>query len=432
MLDPNPAATLPGPQTITRAKLDNGLTVLIYPNLHTQSVVLTGLVPAGSLFETPEHCGLASLTASSLMLGTQTRDFTAIHTALEDAGADLGFTSGYHNVSFSGKSLAEDLPLLLDLLADSLRRPTFPPEQVNRRRGEAITWQHYREQDTRWQAGRALRANLYPAHHPYHHTVRGTIETLSALTPADLAGFHQMHYGPQQMILVIVGHIEPRAALDMVQARFADWRNPAQVIAADLPAIDPPPATHANIVIPGKTQADLVIGTIGPSRFAADFQAANVANSILGQFGMMGRIGQTVREDAGLAYYAYSNLAGGRGPGAWSVSAGVDPHDIDRALALILAEIERITREPVSADDLADNQSYFTGRLPLQLERNEGLAGVILSLENYQLGLDYLLRYRDIIYALTPDDLLAAARRYLHPDALVIAVAGPEEIAQTT
>ncbi len=428
----NPSS-LPGPDSITREQFANGITVLVYPNMHTQSVVLTGTLPAGSQFESPPKSGLAALTASSLMLGTETRDFAAIHTALEDAGADLEFNSGYHKLGFGGKALSEDLSLLLDLLADSLRRPVFPSEQINRRRGEAITWQHYREQDTRWQANRAFHTHVYAQNHPYHYPTRGTIETLNAMKPEDVQEFYSTHYGPRGMTIVITGHVDVEAALEGVRARFADWQNPQQPTTPELPAASSPAETiHVRTGIPGKTQSDLVVGTLGPSRFSPDFQAANLANSVLGQFGMMGRIGYAVREEAGLAYYAYSDVYGGYGPGAWSISAGVDPQDVPLALDLIQHELRRIVSEPVSADDLANNQSYFTGRLPLQLERNEGLAGVILSMENYRLGLDYLQRYHDMIYALTAGDLLAAAQRYLNPDALVIAVAGPGDASALT
>jgi zinc protease len=140
---------------------------------------------------------------------------------------------------------------------------------------------------------------------------------------------------------------------------------------------------------------------------------------------MMGRIGDVVREQMGLAYYAYSSLEGGQGPGAWSVNAGVNPQNVERAIEAIRAEIARLIAEPVTEEELADNQAYFTGILPLQLESNEGLAGTILNIETYDLGLDYLLTVRDHIRALTREDLLAAARHYWKPDALVISVAGP-------
>ena len=90
-------------------------------------------------------------------------------------------------------------------------------------------------------------------------------------------------------------------------------------------------------------------------------------------------------------------------------------------------EIRRISNEPVSDEDIDDNKSYFTGHLPLQLENNEGIAGTILSMESYELGLDYLLKYRDLIYSLTKDDLLAATQHYWNPEAFVLAVAGPDE-----
>jgi zinc protease len=178
--------------------------------------------------------------------------------------------------------------------------------------------------------------------------------------------------------------------------------------------------------VAGKTQSDIVVGWPGPSRLAPDFQAANLANNVLGVFGMMGRLGKNVREEQGLAYYSYSRLRGGEGPGPWSVAAGVNPSNVGRAVESILKEIEVIASTPVSDDDLADNKANFTGRLPLTVESNEGVAASILNIETYNLGLDYLLRYADIINSITRDDLLEATRRYLSPSAYALAVAGPQ------
>jgi zinc protease len=140
---------------------------------------------------------------------------------------------------------------------------------------------------------------------------------------------------------------------------------------------------------------------------------------------MMGRVGASVREELGLAYYAYSQLAAGVGAGPWYVTAGVNPANVDLAVERIIAEIERLVDEPVSAEELSDNQSYFIGHLPLQLESSEGIAATLHSMELYHLGLDYLLEYPERISALTAADLQRVAQRLLNPKALVIAVAGP-------
>lgn len=419
-------ASLPSAENITRVVLGNGITVLVYENHTAQSVVITGSLAGGSLYEDRARNGIASLTSSVLMHGTQTRDFDTIHSALEDIGADLGYSCGPHKVGFNGKSLAEDLPTLLDILADTLQHPAFPPEEVERLRGERLTWLKYRQQDTRSRAARAFRENLYPEHHPYHYSTRGTLETIPVITRNDIQTFHAKHYGPQNMIIVIVGAVKAADAVDVVRQYLGDWRNPDQPAEPALPELPPLAETRrVNVIIPGKTQSDLVIGTVGPARTAPDFQAANLANSILGQFAMMGRIGDVVREREGMAYYAYSRLEGGHGPGAWSITAGVNPANIDKTIDLCIEELRRLTSERVTDEELDDNHSYFTGRLPLQLESNEGIAGTLHTMEAHNLGLDYLVNYHEVIYKLTADDLLNAAQHYLNPDALVIAVAGP-------
>ena len=228
------------------------------------------------------------------------------------------------------------------------------------------------------------------------------------------------------MVIVVVGAVSPGEVVEKVTRSLGAWNNAEQPMPPALPPLAPLTATVTQkVTIAGKSQADIVLGVAGPERRAANYLPASLGNNILGQFGMMGRIGDVVREKAGLAYYAHSSLSGGLGPGPWSVSAGVDPENVDKAIELIRQEIARFVREPVSAEELADSQANYIGRLPLSLESNSGVAGALLTLERYQLGLDYYRRYADLVQAVTVEHVLEAARAYLDPDRLGIAVAGP-------
>jgi zinc protease len=228
------------------------------------------------------------------------------------------------------------------------------------------------------------------------------------------------------MVVAVVGGIEPQAAVEMVAQALGDWKNPLQPEPPPLPdALPLQTTTRRKVDIPGKSQADIVLGAAGPKRRSPDWLAASLGNSVLGQFGMMGRIGELVREQEGLAYYAMSSLSGGLGPGPWEISAGVDPENIERAIVLMLQEITRFVAEPVTEEELADCQANFIGRLPLQLESNNGVANALLNLERYGLELDYYRRYANLVQAITPARVLEAARRYLDPNRLGIAVAGP-------
>lgn len=418
---------LPSSQNITRTVLDNGIIVLVYEKPNVQSVVIDGTLPAGALYDTPQTAGLANLTAEALMAGTTSRDFDALHTELESFGADIGVNAGRYKAGFDGKALAEDLPHLLGLLADVLRNPTFPQAHVERMRGELLTYLNYHQQDTRYLARRGFSETLYPQDHPYHYSTNGSIESVSSLSADDLQAFHATYYGPKDMIVVIVGNVRAAEAVDTVRNKFGDWNAPDQPGMPDIPGVPNVSDLQRHFrPVPGKTQSDIVMGFVGPSRFANDYRAAVLANSVLGQFGMMGRIGKVVREEKGYAYYSRSGVSGGFGPGSWSAMAGVNPNNVDETIEDITHEFRRIATEPVSDDDIADVKSYYTGSLPLQLESNEGVASTLLRMESFDLGLDYLVNYRDEINRLTKDDLLKAAQNYIDVDKLTISVAGPD------
>lgn len=422
-------SNFPSSANITRVELNNGIVVLAYENSAVKSVNIMGSLQAGSIYNSPQKNGLASFVADALMMGTTNRDFDQIHSAMEDIGADVGVRSHVHKVGVSGKALAEDLPVLLDVANDALRNPIFPEEHIERLRGERMTWLQYSSFNTRYRAGKALREALYPDNHPYHHGTYGTEDTIQTFSIDDLKTFHAQQYGPQGMILVIVGAVSADEAVAMVSEKFGDWQNPDQPAVIDAPDITEFTGNRRSFVfVPGKSQSDINMGVVGPSRYAPDYVSAQLANSILGEFGMMGRIGKSVREEKGLAYYAYSRVGGGHGPDSWTISAGVNPENVELAIDSSLEELERLITEEVSDDDIADNQSYYSGRLPLRLESNEGLSSHLHGMESYQLGLDYLANYKDTIYSITKEDILKAAQNYLKPDEMVIAVAGPEYV----
>lgn len=417
--------SLPGPENITRVQLPNGIVVLARPNFHSPSVVISGYLKCGSLFDPDEKLGLADFSASALMRGTHQRNFHEIYDALESVGANLSIEGSTHSTGFGGKALAEDLGLLLDMLAESFRQPAFPEDQVERLRAQIMTRLAIRAQDTGEMASLAFDSLVY-ANHPYRRPEEGYPETIAAITRDDMIEFHRKHFGPAGMVIVVVGGVDPRRAVDMVAAVLGDWENPVQPPPPELPDLTPLMQTVTEkATIPGKFQVDLIMGAAGPSRYSPDYFAAALGNNVLGQFGMMGRIGDVVREKSGLAYYAYSSMSSGYGPGSWTVSAGVDPENLDRAIQLITLEIARFVSEPVEAEELSDSQANFIGRLPLTLESNGGVAGALLNMERYDLGLDYYLRYPELVREVTVEQVLETARTYLHPERLAIGIGGP-------
>jgi zinc protease len=378
------------------------------------------------MFDPREKLGLAYFTSLSLMRGTQTYSFHDIYNQLETAGASLGFGASVHTLNFGGRGLVEDLPLLVDLLSSCLREPVFPQEHVDRMRTQLLTALNIRAQDTAEMASLAFDEILF-GEHPYGLPEDGYLETMELIQRADLEAFHHQHYAPNQMVVVAVGAVEPAQVFDLLQARLGDWQPAVQsapLTYASMPAC--PGAVRRHIFLPEKTQVDLVMGTRGPRRTDENYLTASVGNNILGQFGMMGRIGESVRENAGLAYYASTGLNAWIEGGSWEVSAGVDPNNLDQAIALIREEILRFTREPVSADELSDSQAYFLGRLPLRMESNAGMANALLNIERFQLGLEYYREYPGLIEAITPEAILETARQYLDADRFVVVSAGPE------
>lgn len=418
--------SLPHSGNVACFSLANGVNLYVYENFSSPSVVVNGYLEVGALDEPgAAKAGLAGFVADCLMRGTQRRTYAQIYEQIEAVGAGLNIYSGMFTTGFFAKSLAEDLPLMLDLLSDVIRQPTFPEAEVAKERAEWLTDLHERATSTRAMCGLAFNELCYPEEHPYHRSTDGYLETAQAITLDDMRQFHATFYAPAGMVVVIVGAVKAGQARDLVAAHFADWAATRPERSANLEA---PPITEQrrrHVHIPGKSQTAMLLGNPGPSQLDPQWLTCAMMNSILGQFGMYGRLGERARKEEGLVYYIGSRFEGGLGPGPWNVYAGVSPGAVDRVVEIARAEMRRIRERKVKPAELDDNKAYFVGSLPLQMETNEGIAGQILSMVRFRRGLDWLLEYPDRVHAITAADVQAAAQRWLDPDRYVLATAGP-------
>ncbi len=415
---------MPAPDTVVVHRFPNGLQLYLYENHSVPAVVVNGALRVGSVCDPPEKYGLATLMAGMLRRGTRSHSFTQLNEQIESVGATVELSGGRHALDIYAKALAEDLDMVLTLIAEMLQEPAFPEDEFQRLKQQTLTRIQERDNDTHSMAYITFRRLLYGATHPYGHPVTGNRESVSRITYDDVRSFYNQHVGPQNGQFVIVGDIDPVDVITRMDALFSQWHGPS--CSVQIPNVQPPSAVRSeHVTITDKAQSDFVLGWLCVPRKHPDWTPVVVANTIWGRFGMGGRIGEQVREKQGLAYYVYGSVEGNFAAGTWSAVAGVSPDKVQQAVDSILVEVQRLREEPVTAQELADAQEFLIGSMPIRLETNEGIAAAISDMVWYDLGLDYLLHLEDRVRKVTPEDVQRVAQTYLDVDAYVLAVAGP-------
>jgi len=420
-----PADAIPiAPETVTRSRLSNGLTILVREHPGSGMVAVHGVIKAGAMFD-GERPGLSRFTATLLQRGTQARTSAEIAEALDAMGASLSVFSNMELVSVGLRALREDAPAALSILGEILMRPAFPRDEVEKARGELLTGLRNAGQDTRVVAERTARRLMYPAGHPHARMAEGEEAAVEAIAAADLAAFHARYYRPEAAILAVVGDLPAGRILELLAEHFAEWPRGAPW---QLPPLPPPAAVPApqrgEVRLDGKFQSDIVLGGPGLARSDPAYYDAMMANLILGQIGMMGRLGDSVRERQGMAYYAFSDLRAGLLAGPWWVRAGVNPRNEARAIDTIAQEVRAFQREGPTAEELSDARDFLVGSLALRLETTAGIAQMLADIELFDLGLDYLARFPAIVRGVTREGITGAARRF-PVDGCTIGIAGP-------
>jgi len=412
--------------TFRRDVLPNGIPVLGQDRTESRSFTLRVRIPAGVIWEWGSESGIAFLTSRALLRGFGGQTFEEISDRTDQLGSSITIDAGREFIDARVRGLREDFPELVGLLAQSLQSPDFPLQEVEHLRAEQLGAIAEADNDTRATADRVMRRGLYPDPNPLGRRVLGESPSVGALSRGAVRDYHSRTFGPTGATMAIVGGLSGfDRAISVLSEAFGSWNANRRPSDPENALFRNTAAAQATEEIPGKSQADIAIGIATVPRGHPDYYALELGNLILGRLGLMGRLGAEVRDRQGLAYYAFSQLEPRRSGGLWAARAGVDPGDIERAMTAINAELTKLREDSVSDIELADGKSYLVGVLPLALETHDGVASILLAIEEFGLRLDYLARYPDIIAEVTRDDIRDAAHEHLDPRLMSIGIARP-------
>ena len=407
-----------------RQSLGNGVVVLAKETRITPSVTILVGLRAGAYYDPEGLEGTAALTARVMDRGTETHSEAEIADELDGRGASLSVMAGRHQLTVSATCLSEDFDSIFAMVADIVRRPLFDAAEVENRRAELLTAILQDEDDPGAVAIDVLMGRLF-AGHPYGRRPRGTQQTVNRITRDDLVAFHRTWFTPEGTTVVVVGDVDAAHVVRATEHEFGSWSVPRT---AEPPPAAPPTPVKRDVVIVSmmnKAQTDVAYAFVGVRRADPEYYAAWVMNNALGQYALGGRLGDSIRERQGMAYYVYSTLDASLSEGPLMIRAGVAASDVNRTLASVDRELTLVRDEGLTPKEFEESKSYLRGSIPRQLETDAGIAGFLLSAEFHGLGTDHDARLPDLIAAVSLDEVNRVAKRLLDPSKAGIVIAGP-------
>jgi zinc protease len=413
-----------------RTTLDNGVVVIAKEIGTIPAVTINLTIRAGSVCDPADAPGAVHLMSRVIDRGTATRSAADIAEELDGRGTTLSIVVTRHATTLVCTCLTEDFEPVFALLADIVKAPTFPESELAIRRAEVLTAIRQDADNPAVRAVETLMELLFPNGHPYGRRAKGTPESLQEITRERIASLHALWFAPTLLSAVIVGDVAAGRAAAVAEQLFGGWKAPAPSplhVAAILQS-----AERRRVVLPmmNKAQADIAYGFRAIARTDPSYYASMLMNNILGQYSMGGRLGDSIRERQGMAYYTFSSLDANVAGGPLTIRAGVGPANVDRAVASIDDEIARFAREGATEQELRESQQYLIGSMPRALETGAAITTFLQTAEFFGLGLDYDLKLPGYLAAVTREDVHGAARRLLDPEKATVVVAGPYQDSQ--
>jgi zinc protease len=410
-----------------RTTLSNGVTVLAKHTRSIPAVTINLGIRTGSSGDPPGMSGAMYLLSRMIDRGTTARSAADIAEDLDGRGITVTVNVTRHLLSLACTCLTEDFEPVFSLLGEIVMQPSFPASELATRKAEVATAIRQDEDNPAVRAVETLMAMLYPNGHPYGRPQKGTLDVVEGLSRERLVRLHADHFAPSELSVAIVGDVPVTRAADIAARVFEPWHAPSPPAMA-LAAVAPSAGRRRHVIpMMNKSQADVAYGFVAIQRADPAYYAFWLMNNVLGQYAMGGRLGDSIRERQGMAYYVFSNLDAGLVPGPLMIRAGVSPANVDRTVGSIDEEVGRFARDGVTAKELKESQQYLIGSMPRALETNAGIATFLQTEEFFGLGLDYDRRLPGLLNAVTVDEVRDAARRSLDPERATVVIAGPYE-----
>jgi predicted Zn-dependent peptidase len=420
---PGPAPVLRVP-TWTKTQLANGSTLIVSERHGLPLVSFTITFLGGSnQFEPVGKRGVAAMTASMLSEGTTTKTGDQLSDALQLLGTGIGSGVGGEEGSISFVSTTKNFDATLAILADEMLNSTFPAEALERLRGRTLVNLTQAKDQPVVVGAQVFNKILYGEAHPYGQ--RTTETSVKAITRDDVIAFAKSYYQPGRALITVVGDITTAQAKAAVEKGLAGWAK-----AGDKPSFDYPklpelqPAKIYLVDKPGAAQSVFNIGLPGPPRNTPDYFALQVLNTILGgQF--QSRLNANIREQKGYSYGVNSGFGYGKGPGAFRAGGSIFSAKTDAALIEFMKELKGIVGEkPITDEELKTAKDSLIQGLPQRFASVTAISNAITSLTVQGLPDDYYQQYAKNVSAVTKEDVLRVAKRYIDLEHLAIVIVG--------
>ena len=404
--------------TYDQTTLENGLTLIVVEN-HRLPVVSWNLtLDIDPVFE-GRKAGYVDMAGSLMTTGTTTRTKAEIDEAIDFIGGRIGTSAD----GAYATSLRRHTDALLDVFADVVLNPSYPQEELEKARKQALSGLQAGLTDPNSISSNLRAKVLFGEKHPYGEVE--TPESIEAIAREDLVNYHATYFRPNVAYLVVVGAITPAEARAQVEARFGGWKQ-AAVESRYQPLPARPEGNQVCFAdLPGAVQSVVQLTHLVDLKPGhPDAIAASVMNSILGGGAFSGRLMQNLREDKAFTYGARSSLSTDPVAGRFTAFANVRNEVTDSSLVEFLYEINRMAAEPVDQASLQTTLNYMTGSFARSLEQPETVARFALNTALYDLPADYYATYLERLNSVTVEDVQRMAMTYLRPNNLYITVVG--------